>query len=328
MKTGVLFVSERIDREELCGANENCVLNLDAIVHNPIHLYRFEVNILDINDNSPLFGVDRLSLNITEDTLVGDRFLLPNAKDMDVGSNSVKTYTLTPNEHFSLDIQNDREAVSAELLLQKALDRERVSEFNLILSAVDGGSPPISGTLQLTVNVHDINDNKPLFSKSLYKVKVDENVRVGFSVITVSATDADEGLNGEIRYSFIGHNDAQLSDMFSIDSNTGVIKINGQLDREERSAVELRVQAMDKGASPKSTHCKVLVEIVDVNDNAPVIVVTPLLDSVREDSERGTAVALVTISDLDGGKNGMVQCSVGDSSDFQLKPSYKLLNTQ
>ncbi|KAL2094501.1 hypothetical protein ACEWY4_009220 [Coilia grayii] len=322
MKTGALIVNDRIDREELCGVNENCVLNLEAIVKHPVNLYRFEVNVLDINDNSPLFNDERLFLNITEDAPVGDRYFLPNAVDMDVGSNSVKTYSLASNEHFSLDMQNDREVISAELVLQKSLDRERESQINIILYAVDGGKPPKSGTLQITVNVQDINDNKPLFSKSLYKARVDEHARIGSSVITVSATDPDEGSNGEIRYSFIGHN-AQHAGMFSINAESGAITVNGQLDHEEHSAVELRVQATDKGASPKSTYCKVLVEITDVNDNAPVILVTPLSESVREDSERGTAVALVAVSDQDRGKNGVVQCSIAGSSDFQLNPSYK-----
>ena len=171
LKTGILYVNERIDRETLCPNLVKCSLNIEAVLDRPMHIYRIEVNILDINDNVPSFLDKTNALNISESLLPGERFPLPIANDPDLGSYSVKTYKLSPNEHFSLDIQSGGEqSVSAELVLQKALDREKQSVIQLILTAIDGGKPPRSGTLQIIVNVLDVNDNTPAFSSSLYKV--------------------------------------------------------------------------------------------------------------------------------------------------------------
>ena len=282
LKTGILYVNERIDRETLCPNLVKCSLNIEAALDKPMHIYRIEVNILDVNDNAPSFQDKTNTFNISESSYPGDRFPLPIANDPDVGSNSVKTYKLSPNEHFSLDVQSGGEqSVSAELVLQKALDREKQSVIQLILTAVDGGKPTKSGTLQIVVNVIDANDNTPAFSKSLYKVRISENVPYGAHIITLNATDPDEGVNGELVYSLIGRGSVNHLDVFAIDPKSGEITVKGPLDYEVNSAYEIRAQATDRGHSPRSTHCKVLVAVVDVNDNAPEITVTSLMSPVK-----------------------------------------------
>ncbi|XP_047661047.1 protocadherin alpha-8-like [Tachysurus fulvidraco] len=318
-KTGILLVNGRIDREELCESKQKCVLNIEAMMHNPHKLYRVEINILDINDNSPVFPRQSVALNISENVLPGDRFLVIKARDIDVGSNSVKTYKINSNEYFSLDMQSD----SAELVLQKALDREREPVIKLVLTAVDGGTPPRSGTMQIVINVQDINDNNPVFSKSLYKVKINENVQEGTKIITVSAADADEGVNGEVSYSIVVDEENSALELFSIDPVLGDINVKSNIDYEKHSAVELRIQAQDKGQSPRRSTCKVLIEVVDVNDNAPDISVTLLMSSVSEDIKPGTDVALITVSDKDSGTNGKVNCKLLAPSPFKLQLSYK-----
>ncbi|XP_058268068.1 protocadherin alpha-2-like [Hemibagrus wyckioides] len=322
-KTGGLIVNNRIDREELCERKQKCSLNIEAMAHNPLTLYRIEVNILDINDNSPVFPIQTLELNITENVVTGDRFSLHLADDMDVGVNTVKSYRLSPNEHFSLDAQNAGESVSAELVLQKALDREKQSVIKLTLTAVDGGKPQRSGTSEIIIHVLDINDNNPVFSKPLYKVKIQENAPVGSKILTVSATDADEGLNGDVVYSFVGRDRNSLVNLFSINPNSGDIKVIGNIDYEENPAIELRIQAQDKSVSPRHTNCKVLIEVIDVNDNAPEISVTLLMSSVPEDIKPGTGFALITAADKDGGANGKVDCKITGTSSFKLQSSYK-----
>ncbi|XP_056899763.1 protocadherin alpha-8-like isoform X2 [Takifugu flavidus] len=324
VKTGVLLVKDRIDREEICSRNVKCSLEVEAIVNSPLNLYRFEVKIVDINDNAPSFRIPEIVLNVSESAFPGERFTLARAFDADVGSYSVKSYKLSQNEHFSLDVQNGGETtVSAEMVLQKALDREKQRVIKLTLTAVDGGKPPKSGTLRITVYVQDVNDNIPVFDKSLYKATIAENTPYGASVITVHARDLDEGLNGEVIYSFINHDNDNDIDKFDINPLTGEITVKGELDHEKSSAVEIRVQAIDKGSSPRASHCKVLVEITDINDNPPEISVTSLVNVVKEDAPQETMVGLITVRDNDADRNGRVQVRLVDTVPFKIKNTYK-----
>ncbi|XP_058506390.1 protocadherin alpha-2-like isoform X3 [Solea solea] len=324
LRTGNLFVNERIDREELCPNAVKCPVKLQAALNNPMNAHRIEVNILDVNDNSPSFIEQTHLLNISELLSSGERYLLPVAIDADIGSNTVKSYKLSHNEHFSLDVQSGGEhGMSPELVLQKALDREKEPVIKLVLTAVDGGKPPRSGTLQLIVNVIDANDNPPTFSKSLYKVRVKENATSGSLVIKLNATDLDEGMNSKILYSFFKRGNIDLSNIFDLNSESGEMTVKGTLDYEETPAYEVRVQAMDQGTSPRTAYTKLLIEIIDVNDNAPEISVTSLMTPVKEDAELGTIVAFITVTDKDGGNNGVANCKVEGSVPFKLKSNYK-----
>ncbi|XP_026050199.1 protocadherin alpha-3-like [Astatotilapia calliptera] len=323
LKTGVLYVSERIDREELCSEELKCPVSVEAVINNPLKLYRIDVEILDVNDNAPLFTTKLQNLYIAESTLPGVKFELSEATDADMGKNGVSTYKLSQNEKFSLAVHKAGDRVSAELVLQKALDREKQAVITMTLTAVDGGTPPKSGTSQLVINVLDNNDNIPIFSESLYKTKIPENIPLGLKVITVNATDADEGLNSEIVYSLRSKDQDHVLDIFEIEPQTGVIKVKGKIDFEERRAFEVRVVASDKGHPPMSAHCKVLVEVVDLNDNAPEITVTSLHRKVKEDAPVGTAVALVSVLDKDGGKNGDVEIQIKNKAPFKLETNYK-----
>ncbi|KAM8910628.1 protocadherin alpha-5-like isoform 34-T34 [Spinachia spinachia] len=323
-KTGELYVNQRLDREELCPNTIKCTLNLEAILSNPMVLHRIEVAVVDMNDNAPTFVEKSYSLNVSESSPRGEHFLLPQALDADTGSNAVKTYSLSPNEYFSLDVQGGGEhSASAELVLLKALDREKQAAIKLSLSAVDGGKPAKSGTLNIHVNVLDANDNTPSFSKTLYKTRVNENAQAGSTVIQLNATDLDEGKNGQITYSFVKRGNFNPSDVFSINAETGEIAVKGDLDYETHSTYEIHVQATDQGGSPRRANGKLLVEIVDVNDNTPEIVVTSLMNPVKENADIGSVVALVTVTDRDGGKNGHTRCALIGSEPFKLTSNYK-----
>ncbi|XP_026214077.1 protocadherin alpha-8-like [Anabas testudineus] len=323
LKTGSLYVNERIDREELCAQAAKCTVSVEAVINNPLRLYRLEINVVDINDNAPYFPENVQSLNIAESTSPGGKFGFIGASDLDVGKNSVNTYKLSPNDYFSLEIHKAGDSVSAKLVLQKALDRETQHQIRLTLTAVDGGNPAKSGTAEIFINVLDINDNAPLFSSALYKARIYENVAVGKTVIVLNATDADEGSNAEIEYSLRSKGQDHVLDVFGIDSKTGAILIKGKIDYEENTAFEIHAQASDKGQPPMSADCKVLVEVVDLNDNAPEITVTSLLNTVREDAEVGTAIALVSVLDKDGGKNGAVKAVIAGDAPFKLDTNYR-----
>ncbi|XP_022624811.1 protocadherin alpha-2-like isoform X2 [Seriola dumerili] len=324
LKTGALYVCDKIDREELCPNTAKCPLNIEAILSHPMQLHRIEVQIIDINDNAPSFRERERTFNISESSFTGERYLLPMANDADTGSNSVKSYKLSPNEYFSLDVQSGgQHSESAELVLQKSLDREKQSVIHLTLTALDGGKPARTGTLKIVVNVIDINDNVPVFSQPLYKALVTENAPFQTSILTVSATDLDEGINGEIIYSFIERGNFNPEALFSINPDTGEITVTGKVDYEENIAFDIRVQARDKGTPSRSVHGKVLVEVTDVNDNIPEIIITSIMSPVKEDAEIGTVVALVTVTDKDGGNNGITVAKILGLVPFKLKLNYK-----
>nr|XP_046262310.1 protocadherin alpha-2-like isoform X3 [Scatophagus argus] len=323
LRTGALFVNERIDREELCPNLPKCSLNIEGLLSHPMNIYRIEVIVIDINDNAPSFLEQTHVFNISESSSSGERYPLPIAQDADTGSNSVKTYKLSPNEHFSIDVSGGGDSASAELVLQKALDREKQPTIRLTLTAVDGGKPAKSGTMQILVNVIDVNDNTPSFSKSLYKVRVSENVPVSATILKLNATDLDEGPHSDIRYSLMKRGNLNSAEKFCVIPESGDIIVKASLDYEESNAYELRVQATDQGASPRSGYSKVLVEVVDVNDNAPEISITSLMSPVKESAEIGTVVALVTVTDKDAGQNGVITCKIKDAVPFTLTSNYK-----
>ncbi|XP_070819434.1 protocadherin alpha-8-like [Chaetodon trifascialis] len=323
VKTGALYVNERIDREELCAKSPKCTVSVEAVINNPLKLYRFEINILDVNDNDPLFTEKSQIVDIAENTLPGMKFALSEAIDADVGKNTVNAFKLTPNDYFSLATVKGGESMSAELVLQKTLDREKQPVIHLTVTAIDGGTPPRSGTSQVIIHVLDINDNPPVFSSPLYKTRIHENTPVGTTVITLNATDADEGTNGEIVYSLRSKGQDRILEIFHIDPITGAITVKANLDYEEFPAFEIRAEANDKAQPPMSAHCKVLVEVIDVNDNAPEITVTSLFSTVKEDADAGTAIALVSVLDSDGGRNGEVKCKILNQAPFKLETNYR-----
>ncbi|XP_028316135.1 protocadherin alpha-8-like [Gouania willdenowi] len=322
-KTGAFYVSERIDREELCAKAVKCTMNIEAVINEPLKLYRIEIDIVDINDNSPYFIDKSQSIDVAESTLPGLKFPLLQAYDADVGGNGINTYKLSSNEHFNLAISKSGESVSAELVLQKALDREKESLIKLILTAVDDGNPPKSGTSNIVINVLDINDNAPVFEKSLYKTRVFENAPIGTTLLMLNATDADEGANQEITYTLYSKEQDHILQTFHLDPNTGALTVEGHVDFEENPVFEIRAQASDRGHPPMSAHCKVLVEVVDLNDNAPEVTVTSLQNTVKEDAEVGTAIALVSVLDADSGSNGEVHCRINEGAPVKLETNYK-----
>ncbi|KAL8194353.1 UNVERIFIED_CONTAM: hypothetical protein K2H54_015978 [Gekko kuhli] len=325
VQNGVLFVNSRIDREELCAKNTDCAIHLEVIVDKPLRVFHVEVEIKDINDNAPVFSVHEQILAIAESRLPGYRFLLSSASDADIGVNAFITYKLSPNDYFILDTGSEEEQSKSPVLILKApLDREKDPLHRLLLTATDGGKPQLSGTVQLVINVLDANDNPPVFNQSLYRVKLLENAVNGTLVIKLSATDLDEGINKEISYFFSNNVPSSFTKVFSINSNTGELRVFGEVDFEDVNLYDLQIVAEDKGNLPFSGHCKVYIEVIDMNDNTPEVTVSSLSVPVLENSPPGTVVALISISDRDSGANGQVTCSMRPSGlPFKLTSTFK-----
>ncbi|XP_008064546.1 protocadherin gamma-A4 [Carlito syrichta] len=317
---GSLVTAGRIDREELCDRSPKCVANLELLLEDKVKIFGVEVEIIDINDNAPTFGTEQREIKVAESENPGTRFPLPEAFDPDVGVNSLQGYKLSPNGHFSLDVQSGADGIQyPELVLERALDREEEAVHHLVLTAFDGGDPVRSGTAKIHITLMDTNDNAPVFSQAEYHVSVRENVPVGTRLLTVKATDPDEGANGEVTYSFRKVRD-KISQLFQLNPLTGDITTSGDLDYEESGFYDIDVEAHDgPGLRARS---KVLVTVLDVNDNAPEVTVTSLTSSIQETSSPGTVIALFNVHDSDSGENGLVMCSIPDNLPFALEKTY------
>ncbi|XP_034512028.1 protocadherin alpha-10-like [Ailuropoda melanoleuca] len=324
LQNGILFVNSRIDREELCGRSLECSIHLEVIVDRPLQVFHVEVEVKDINDNPPVFPATQKNLFISENRALDSYFSLEGASDADIGANALLTYKLSPNEYFSLVVPtNDDQVKPLQLVLKKHLDREVASELLLLLQATDGGKPELKGSMELHITVLDANDNAPVFDKAVYRVKLLENSRNGTLVIRLNASDLDEGSNSHILYSFATDVSSNAEAFFRIDSTSGEIKVNGKIDFEETKLWKLQIEALDKGNPPMFGHCTVLVEILDINDNAPELLVTSLSLSVPEDATLGTVIALISVSDRDSGANGEVTCSLRPHVPFKLVSTFK-----
>ncbi|XP_027134184.1 protocadherin beta-16 [Larimichthys crocea] len=318
---GILVVKERIDREQLCGDVTPCSFSFEVILENPMELHQITVEIIDINDHSPTFKRDKINFEISEIANIGARFPLTSAEDTDVGVNGLREYILTENDNFVLKQNSNADGKKyAEMVLQKPLDRETNPSLSLKLIAVDGGTPQRSGTVNIDITVLDANDNAPVFNQSVYKATVMENSPRDTYVTTVNASDADFGSNSIVTYYFSDHNTG-LSDLFTVHEKSGVILVTGSVDYEKDKKYELRIEAKDQGGLTDSS--KVIIEVTDVNDNAPIISVMSFTSPVSEDSPPGTTIGIINVKDVDSGDNGQVNCRIEQNAPFRIKSNLR-----
>ncbi|XP_070426665.1 protocadherin gamma-A2 isoform X2 [Equus przewalskii] len=318
-RSGSLITAGRVDREELCAQSMRCLVNFNILLEDKLNIYSVEVEIRDINDNAPRFGVEELELKISEMTTPGFRIPLKSAHDADIGENTLQKYELNPNDHFSLDVRSGVDGNKyPELVLERALDREEEAVHHLVLLAFDGGDPIRSGTSRIRVVVQDVNDNAPVFTQSEYRVSVLENIPLGTRILTVTATDADEGYNAQVAY-FQEKTPGESSEVFELKSTSGDITIIKSLDYEEAKFHEIDIEAQD--GPGLLTRTKVIVTVLDVNDNAPEFYMTSATSSVPEDSPPGTVIALFNVHDRDSGQNAFITCSLSENLPFKLERS-------
>uniref|UniRef100_A0A1A7WNV2 Protocadherin-19 n=1 Tax=Iconisemion striatum TaxID=60296 RepID=A0A1A7WNV2_9TELE len=319
---GILTTQMKIDRDVVCRQNPKCIISLE-VMSNSMEICVIKVEIEDLNDNAPRFPTSHIDLEISENASPGTRFPLEGASDPDSGMFGVQSYSITPNELFGLEIKTRGDGSKiAELVVQKSLDRETQSHYTYEISAEDGGDPPKIGAVQLNIKVIDSNDNNPVFDEPVYTVNVMENSPINTLVIDLNATDPDEGTNGEVVYSFNSYVTEKTREAFKIDPRTGIITVNGVLDYESTQIYEIDVQAKDLGPNSIPAHCKVTVNVMDTNDNPPVISLLSLnteMVEVSENAQRGYVIALVRVSDKDSGANGKVQCRLQGNVPFRLQ---------
>uniref|UniRef100_A0A669EG88 Cadherin domain-containing protein n=1 Tax=Oreochromis niloticus TaxID=8128 RepID=A0A669EG88_ORENI len=314
---GVLLIKNRIDREALCGQTTPCALHFQIILENPMEFYSVTVEITDINDNPPSFEKNDVKFKISESAVRGAKFILDRAVDPDVGLNGLQTYKLEPSENFVIKLHDQAdETKNVEMILDKPLDREKHEHFSLILTALDGGEPQMTGTMQILITVLDANDNAPVFTQPIYKASIRENSAVGTTVMRVTATDADHGSNGRITYSISSILDSARG-LFEVNGENGEIRLKGNIDYEKARTFQINIRASDDGGLVDS--CKVKIDVIDMNDNKPDIHIMSKSNVITEDAKPGTTVTMIHAKDADSGENGKVQCTMNENIPFVMK---------
>ena len=272
------------------------------------------IALTDVNDNAPKFTQEWYTFAIPEDVEVRTIVGKVHAIDADMGVNRKVRYGLLfgTTNHFSIDPE------SGIIIVAKGLDRETIPVYNLTVTASDLGIPSMSSSVMVTVNILDVNDNPPEFSRKVYYASATENWPVGTEVVAVHATSLDIGVNAEIKYFIVGGNEHQK---FAINQNSGAITISEQLDFERAQEFFLTIQALDGGVPVLSNHATVNITVVDSNDNQPLFSQASYSAVVREDAAIGESVVRVSATDLDGGDNGRITFTIlhGDRhSQFRI----------
>ncbi|KAM9311551.1 protocadherin gamma-C5-like [Gastrophryne carolinensis] len=320
-ENGDLTVIVRVDRESLCGSSVSCLLQLEVSAENPLEISSLEIEILDINDNSPTFSTNDRTINITELlTSPGTKFALEIAEDLDAGSNSISRYTINTNPYFSLSVKKRKDGtLTPQLILDKVLDREEQQVHNILLTAIDGGEPARSGSCHIKIRVLDINDNPPVFDQLIFKINLEENLPLNTVILKLNATDRDEGVNSEIEYFLDDHTSKTARKLFALNEQSGEIYIKETIDYEESHFYELSIKAADKGTPTLEGDCIIHIEVEDVNDNGPEVLIHSMATEIPENTSLGTAVGYIIVRDKDSGKNGEIQLGLSPNIPFKIR---------
>lgn len=307
----VITVASALDREGISEYNLTITATDGPGRSTDTYVY---IKLIDENDVAPSFNDTALYASISEHTDIGTLVTIVPAVDTDLLENSRLFYNITSgnvNDMFSIN------NVTAEVYLEKQLDRESIDSYALSIEAVDNGVTQLTGNTVLYVTIIDENEFAPVFSQPEYSASASENINFNEVIVQVIATDVDQGVNSDIVYSII---DSTIDGQFKINSTSGKITINMELDYEVVIYHELVVVATDSAhlSNRLNNTVNVSITVTDVNDNIPLFDQVNYTAIVFEDEQPFTNVLQVIAEDADSNLNGEIQYSlnftIGDAN--------------
>ena len=316
---GLFRTDKPIDREMLCPSVEVCYVDLDIQILPYLYfrIVKVTVEVIDVNDSPPKFGNTTLKFSLSESSTIGTALGIQAAKDLDSPQFGVQKYEMVPRTStFDISYTLDEDEEEVYLILREQLDREAKALYSLQLVASDGGTPPHSAVITIEIKVLDINDNSPTFEEDAYDVTVTENVPVGSAIITVKAEDLDQG--SSIKYSFSPRTSSTHGDVFDINEDSGTITTKLVIDYELETSYTLNVIARDESLLSLSAQTSVIINVRDLNDNAPSILLNILKGNkthvlIEEGTDAGLAVAHIMVKDPDSGNGGKFNCFLSNN---------------
>uniref|UniRef100_A0A8C6K7J6 Cadherin domain-containing protein n=1 Tax=Nothobranchius furzeri TaxID=105023 RepID=A0A8C6K7J6_NOTFU len=279
------------------------------------------IKVVDINDNAPVFSDDNYEVTLYENASAGTLVIQLNASDLDEGPNGDVVYSFSQNVHKNTLKLFNINSATGEITVKGQINYEKRERYEIEIQASDKGLAPLTAEKSVIIKIVDVNDNTPEIEVTSFSSSIPEDCRPGTTVALISVNDLDSGLNGKVICNIKEDVPFSLSPALKDKSFSLVTK--SPLDREKQSHYDLTITAKDadKGTAPLTSYKSVLINIIDMNDNSPEIEVTSFSSSIKEDSQIGTTVALISVSDLDSGMNGKVMCMIKEDAPFSLSPS-------
>uniref|UniRef100_A0A8C2BHM0 FAT atypical cadherin 3a n=1 Tax=Cyprinus carpio TaxID=7962 RepID=A0A8C2BHM0_CYPCA len=296
--SGIVVLERLLDREVQSSYHITVRASDQGVPVRLSSLANITITVLDINDNPPVFERRDYLATLPEDVTVGTEVVQVYAASKDIGTNADIYYNIRSGNqqgHFTININTGAISVS------RPLDFESCKDYFLTVEAIDGGTPPLSAVTMVNINLTDVNDNAPVFSRDAYSVSISEDANIGDTVVKVTAEDVDSQANGDILYSIVS---GDRENQFFIEPITGQIKVNKQLDRETMAGYSLSVRALDSGTPAMSSTVQVNIDISDVNDNPPTFTPANHTAVIQENKPLGTSVLQLSVIDNDASHNG------------------------
>lgn len=327
---GKLYTTQILDAETMCKREKECYQMMDIAIQKGtsfIKLLEIKVVIQDVNDHQPEFLEKQVNIQFSEDMVMGTKRSIPNAIDRDIGViNSQITYQLKKNkdEPFKLLVSKSVDGTSKlDIILEDKLDRESKDTYIIQVIAKDGGSPPKQSILDVHIAITDVNDNPPVFTQNVYNVSINNELG-SIPILILSANDLDSGENGWVSYHLSTKTSDTTKSHFELNEETGEIFLHKKFTLGQELVHKLYVEATDRGTPPLSSTAKILVNVINQQNNPPNIDINFVFTSTRnatnisENIEVGSFIAFVKVTDHDTGQNGEVSCDLHHDK-FQLQ---------